>query len=1092
MSAESSFASDKVDTSGTEHYMTADQFDISEFKISYYTASESNLYADLNNGERLDHPENYFELVKTAGTNDKITGFTLKVRDDLDPDSDEYELLGTIIRMRIEYSTTESGINALKDENAELGDKLEYKNTSTFDGNKAEKPDTREKNPKITKYDVTNGSSNTNENSPKTYRLEDLTQSGGAYILRYKLEVNYNKSFGTGDNITVTDRLPLGTELENITYSLNDKGEWGKSFKEADSYDFDTDSGCAVVKTAATETEGQIVTMYFPADRHEGGKITVDYTVKLPADKLDELKDEDNRITLNNHAETDGDFDMQPIVINAAEDAISKQLIKGADGVSHSLEYQLDINPECEKLALDDSGYLMVEDTINDAGGGKAAAPFRFSEVNANAVSVYVVSGDPETETPIDFEAYEDTFAFYEPQKTTMPVDLPYDVYNDKGVQHIVTNEERAAAKGDVYKLKFKIPDKTHIRIKYTYTYDLYVAIDGLDINVKNQAVITGQSLKDKSEKKFKYSKAMDDAAQAYTYDHYSLIKVSKENYLDTLQGAEFELMRYSIDGGWEYLTGYENKTAKAKFGENYHPIGIVPIGQWKKAGTGDGEVSSGMVFTTNEKGMISFPNLQKETEIGSDGSIHLDYDLEGKKPKYIYKLREIKTPDGYYIADGDGDYYFYETKNGVFTARPDSVIEDATVNGGLPASAVVNAKEVGTTIQLANDKMKFSVRKKWLDNTPAGRSDSVTVELWQSDESPAASSVPTVKVNVYLGNYNLERQNEKPFTFAFKAKKNEYFSFRIDADNVWGYSGIDGLNRDNTTFTTAQPVTGDMEFTITTQGGNFTNCDVVQLSESVISSDPLFDKTAGNAVLVDTAVLNEQNGWFAEFGKNGLDSSKYYYIVETDDIEFYNKSYVVTGLQNSGTFELENIEDTVPKSSITVNKNWLNDNESDVTSLQFEVVGYSEQISQPDSGYSAGAGTDAAVYPKAEVSLPDDSTIIVPSKTFTVAKDNATGKWSGTSPLLPLTVNGEPVYYYIREADGTDFIPISYSSNGFALSDNEPKKVTVVNQKTVSNGFELPETGGHGSKPYIVIGTVLMTCAGTLYIFKKCRMKKL
>lgn len=136
------------------------------------------------------------------------------------------------------------------------------------------------------------------------------------------------------------------------------------------------------------------------------------------------------------------------------------------------------------------------------------------------------------------------------------------------------------------------------------------------------------------------------------------------------------------------------------------------------------------------------------------------------------------------------------------------------------------------------------------------------------------------------------------------------------------------------------------------------------------------------------------------------------------------------------------------------------------------------------------GAETDLTVYPKAEVSLPDDSTIVVPSKTFTVTKDNATGKWSGTSPLLPLTVNGEPVYYYIREADGTDFIPISYSSNGFTLNDNSSKKVTVVNQKTVSNGFELPETGGHGSKPYIIIGTVLMTCAGTLYILKKRRMK--
>lgn len=1245
MSAESSFASEEVDTSATEHYMTADQFDISEFKISYYTSSSTNgEYGDLNYGEQLTNPEDYFELVKTAGTDDKVTGFTFKVKDDLDPDSEEYALLKKIIRMRISYTTTENGLNALKDENAELGDKLDYKNSSTFDGNKADKTDSREKNPKITKYDVTNGSSNTNENSPKTYRLKDLTIRDGAYILSYKLEVNSNKNFGISDDITITDTLPLGTELENITYSIADKGLWSQSFTEAASYDFDTDTGCAVVKTAATEHEGQIINMYIPAKTHEGGKITIDYTVKLPTDKLDELKNDDNRIVLNNHAETDGDFDMQPIVINASEDAISKQLISGADGVSHRLEYQLDINPGCEKLSLDDTGYLIVEDTINEAKGDKAVAPLKFSEVNANAVKVYIVSGDPETEKPIDFETYKDTFAFYEPQKTTLPVDLPYNVYNDKGVEHIITPEEQEAAKGDVYKLRFKIPDETHIRIKYTYTYDMYVAIDGLDINIKNQAVISGKGMDDESDKKFKYSKAMDDAAQAYTYDYYSLIKVSKENYLETLKGAEFELMRYSIDGGWEYLTGYENKSANAKFGEHYHPIGIVPIGKWQKAGTGDGEVSSGMIFTTNNNGMVTFPNLQKET--ASDGSIYIDYDLEGNKPKYIYKLHEIKTPNGYYIADGEGDYYFYETKKGAFTERPDTVIENAKVRGGLSDSTEVHEREVGTTIQLTNDKMKFDVQKKWFDNDPSGRSDSVTVELWQSDEPPAGVSGQFHKVTFnieYIDSSSNVIKTERRTMLAADGKTFRFIPSTYDntqLPDTIATMYYDSVYYDKYYYI-KEPVTEDKEYTIRFNAENASSSFEIDYYDRydypMICDDPLFDKTKGNAVLIDTVVLNDQNGWFAEFGRNGLDSSKYYYIIENDDNELYNKSYVVTGLQNSGTFELENVEDTVPKSNITVNKSWLNDNESDVTSLQFEVIGCSEKLAQPASTYSTGSGNTGAyvklqfkgsddaydyhylpeftfdkyipveagkdyklkiggrsfanghvqaglsytiddsapeavfdlsipenaegeisvpititysiglsqiekarswgwklptsdnyeiscededgetvtiydseddyiaataaagtgadgedtVYPKAEVNIPDENTILVPSKTFTVTKDNETGTWSGTSPLLPLSVNGEPVYYYIREADGTDFIPISYSSNGFTLNEGTPKKVTVVNQKTESNGFELPETGGHGSKPYIIIGAGLMICAGTLYIFQKRRNEK-
>lgn len=1075
MSAESSFASEEVDSSGVEHYMTAEQFDISEFKISYYTSSESNLSADLNYGEQIEHPENYFELVKTSGTDDKVTGFTVKVKDDLDPDSDEYELLGTIIRLRLGYSTTESGINALKDVNAKLGDKLTYKNSSSFDGNTAEKPDSREKNPKITKYDVTNGNYNTNENSPKTYRLEDLTIRDGAYILSYKLEVNYNKNFGTSDDITVTDTLPIGTELENLTYSFDEQGIWNQNFSEVASYDFGTDNGCAVVKTAATSEEGQIVTMYVPAKNHKGGKVTIQYTVKLPEDKIDLLKDENNRITLNNHAETDGDFDMQPIVINAGENAISKQLISGADGKSHTLEYQLDINPGRKKLSPDDSGYLMVEDMINSTDGYSAVAPFKFDEINANSVKVYVVNGDPETETPINFDEYENTFAFYEPQKTTLPV------YNP-------------TTTGDVYKLKFKIPDETHIRIKYTYTYDLYVKIDGLEINVKNKAVITGTEHNDKSDEKYKYSKAMDDMAQAYTFDHYSLIKVSKENYLDTLEGAEFTLMRYSIDGGWEYLTGYENKSAFVKIGNGYHELLSIPIGQWKKAGTGDGEASNGMVFTTTENGMISFPNLQKETT--SDGKILLDYDLEGNKPKYIYKLKELKTPSGFYFADGDGSYYFYETKEGVFTASPDSVIEDARVHGGVPASAEVHAREVGTTIQLANDKMKFSVQKNWIDKSADTRPDDITVELWQSDVPPSSSETLSVTLNIEIRDWGPTLYKTIQRTLSVKNGEQLKFYLKNSNGNVDLPNGVNQTDYNNREYCTSEPVTENKTFNITIKNADAsTDCKVEYYSAPDVNSDPLFDKVTGNAVLVDTAVLNAQNGWYAEFGRNGLDSSKYYYIIETDELEFYNKSYVVTGLQNSGTFELENVEDAVPKGTVTVNKTWLNDNESDVTSLQFEVVGFSEQLTQPESDYiaaiaaaGAGADTDDTEYAKAEVNMPDDAKIVVPSKSFTVTKDNATGKWSGTSPLLPLTANGEPVYYYVREADGTDYIPINYSSNGFTLNENEPKEVTVVNQKTVSKGFELPETGGSGSECYFIIGAVLMTCAGTLYIIKRRR----
>ena len=1183
---------------GLEHYMTADQLDINSFTFKYIT-KDDNEYDD-NAYKTITDPGKYFTVEKTTGTDEKATGFIIKAREDLAEGSEEYALVYSAINLRVEYNTTAAGLNNLNNPEMQLDDKLSYVNTAGFNGNITQKQKDYIKKPTVTKYDKTRDQ-NTDENNPTEYNLDELPKdTDDNYLFTYYLQINNNQNFTAGDFITATDTMPEGMSLSKIEYSLPNKGVWGQTIAEGTMTDTETS------KEIRYEVNGQKLKVYIPGAVHEGQEIQVTYVLKVsPADMSAAISDKDNEsigsARFTNKAEVGDGFDTQPVIVHDNKSMLDKQLVsplvteqQTSTGVSYlrnrNLEYVLDINKYSKDL-IEGSDKLNISDIINGSGENYAQCPLKFSDISANSISLYTVTYDTEgqeVETPLDPSLY----SFSQPVKETRAV-----VQNN-------------SLKGDVYSFSVVVPDRTYIRLKYTYSYDLYEGVtDNTSLMIKNNATIDGESVSDNANKEYDYNKAMEGNAFTYNYNHFDFRKYDADNWLISLPDAKFIIKRYSEANGWENLTGAKAVNALVD-GSTAREAIIATWGQ-----------EDAFVFTTNENGTFTnefggirfgIPSFQTE----QDGRLVYEK-TTGNRPKYIYLIQEIESPEGYYLTDEQANYYFYEADQDI-TAEPLTVLQHAQNRGLIPKGITLERLASLARIEFANKKMELDVQKSWYGDTASDRPAEVKVDLWQSSETKQSVDVPVVTVNINLGNYNYETQ--KTITKKFNAKKGEFFKFEFDAGAWETKTSSDVTIANNKTVTTNQVVNDDMEITIDTKTNSFDSCEITQLSEPAVITSPQFDEAT--ATKVQTVTLNAANNWHADFDVSTLDSLKYYYITE-QTVDGYYASYEATGLRY-GTFKLTNFKDNIPRGSLKIDKQWLG-GEANVSSLEFTVKGYTttkveQEVSdyamknaqsepdmlyvnasqnnlsadtaaavkfkiEPNStyyvqiggrdfftnnvsgivssvnyeaqpktngtdngvvykittgdsvnkvesfnvsiGWSAGLseaynwnapvadvftvnvrdesnnvvkvyGQDETVteispstseetYAPATVTLPENGDDPYIERTLTMVK--TAGKWSGEVKNLPLNDdNGHEIYYYVEEASGNGYVPINYSDNGFTLTQDGEKSVTVLNQKTEQTGFELPETGGEGVWLYYITGAGLMMTSALFIHIKKRR----
>ena len=347
---------------------------------------------------------------------------------------------------------------------------------------------------------------------------------------------------------------------------------------------------------------------------------------------------------------------------------------------------------------------------------------------------------------------------------------------------------------------------------------------------------------------------------------------------------------------------------------------------------------------------------------------------------------------------------------------------------------------------------MELDVQKSWYGDTASDRPAEVKVDLWQSSEPKLPANVPKVKVIVthkYHINYPAE-DVEVPYVYEFNAKNNDYFMFNLgEYTNEQGVLSWDDTLSVQTSgnwyipaFKSKEPITADTTFNVTVSQANLTSAEL--MSEPGIVTSPQFDEAT--ATKVQTVTLNAANNWHADFDTSTLDSLKYYYITE-QTVDGYYASYEATGLRD-GTFELTNFKDNIPRGSLKIDKQWLED-EANVTSLEFTVKGFTKKVDQETSDYAtknAQSEPDMLYVNASQDGLSADTAAAVkfkiePNSTYYVqigGRDFFTNNVNGI--VSDLTYAAQP------KTDGTD--------NGVVYKITTGDSVNKVNNFNVSIGW--------------------------------------
>ncbi len=915
-----------------KNYIPADEFDINTLftlKTKSYTTWDT-----VSQGLE---PGDLFELVKVSEDADgNVTAFKVLFKQQTDENSDEYKALRDANELELSYVSRAEGADVLADLNK--GEKLVYDNTLSFPGT-PDKTATHEieKKPAISKYIQNYDYASYQEVYTvydKSFGLSKIAHDNelDCYYVKYMLGVNQSRSYGADQDITVTDTLPEGMDFVSGEYALGAGGER-------------TPMSASGVSWAQN---GRELTFTVPGNIHGGGYAELYYTVKIEDEVMDALladteQSASGAAVFENTAQVGDDFDTITTTFNDDVPKISKTASEYRDNgnlVENAVSYTLDINPNARKLLPDDQSRLTVTDTINqsDADQNYARCPILFSQLTANSIHIYKVVGDQQIEMDIG------EFGFTEPERKTLPV------YGGN------------LGEGDVYTFKLTVPDETHIRIVYNYQFEFNEKAKNDDsynadqMVLKNNAAITGQNATANKDFNQNFNKYQSSGAYASTINNISLRKFSSDNWLESLGGAQFVLMRCDNEGKWQTLTGVETVAEIYEWLENDHShetnYNATTFGAWS-----DGVISASdgarVLITEAQTGQIELPCLQKyvtrPVDVGGVSETRNYYtidELPNGQQRYVYVLREIKAPTGYTFDEGTRDHYFFE--------QP----KDETASGCKPALAIaqtgvdankVEAVRSGTKIELENDAKELRVKKFWNTSDQTAVPDEVEFKLYRTLTQPAPAA------NTHKVTLTIEQKYDSSHreTYTFIVRDGDTFSASTPCgvscygayNNNIGYANSQGI----ITFTSDQPVTKDTEFFAGLNLSDFTTLKV-RSDNSVVNTSS--GKPTDSEFVKDITLTKGQD-WQAVI--DGIDFSEgdYYYYLEETGVDGFDANYYINGIE-LGTFEV--INNSYESGSITVNKSWLGD-EADVDKLTFDIVGYTEKAPQEPSEYSQSAG---------------------------------------------------------------------------------------------------------------------------------------
>ena len=880
---------------GLKHYMTSTQ--LGEISISATDAS----------GKTVDIQKGTDYSITGIGENGNYTGFTIEWK--------STDNVKKITDFTVTYSTTGEGIENLSGSDFKTGDKLLFKNKISGNGKSVEAQTPVEKKKGIVKKgktvsgEWTTGVANWNIDSTG---FKDAQT--GNYKLSWQLVVNSGHNYSDSEEITITDTLPEGVELQSAKivsggFEIVEKSTLAKCEKEVhkhtsscykkedektpicgmeehthsdECYDNETLNSKAYY-VCVTKDGNEEITFHIPASIHKGNAFTIEYECYVSSADMTRLLIANNGVvTFDNTAKIGEETSKQTQSVEGKVDDLSKSvspegawqpLINASDNVelleNNRLHYTLDINPYEKTLDSDGDGMITVIDSMNGGIGGAGEV---VPTLDASSLKIYQVKEDGTL------------------------VQLSSDLYT---MDYKVRDSNKEVG-SKICDMTLKLPDKMHLQIEYTYNVDLAPKSDWAGSPCVNKVEIVGaKSIEVGSGYRYRFKKSTAGAG-AVTGSNILVEKIREGHYEVKINGAKFTLAKWN-GSKWEYITKVEKQeddSTKITF---------------------DADESKATTYTTYGSGVFALPDLS-------------DY------PGY-YQLYEIGVPDGYYADENDKYFYF---------------VTDPAPEGTVTPPDVPLIHEIqNDSLTISNKKREISVEKSW-ENEPNTlvRPDSVQVQLYKSNSLP---SVPAgyhkVTVNLICSTNASETQQ---VVFAVQNDVEDTFNIVNSVEtktlNIVSYTlNNEEINHDDVgnteiwknlySFKTKGGTADEVHTFVVTSSNDtsFSNIAVQKNGEQLIGDTIQYEKPSDLKEVGEPVTLDDSNSWRYSWTE-GLEDGAYYYIEEELPADSnYKVSYAGNGIQN-GTIHVTNTYVNIEKISVGAEKSWTDSDDQPIDPPEGEV----------------------------------------------------------------------------------------------------------------------------------------------------------
>lgn len=645
----------------------------------------------------------------------------------------------------------------------------------------------------------------------------------------------------TDDTVTVTDTLPKGLKYENFVAS-NDTN-WMKPYYVgfSKSTESGVDAGTSLFPLSgqshtdddSRQGKGYLTVSYTPYQKNqeqtltftlnnlteaqknnpEGYNIAIIFGVRVDDDRWEDIHFTQDTYTNTAKWDKEAKAKTADVTVQRTNFGLWKTAQRSSD--QNAATYTVEINKENKQWLSTPGSELELHDTLTIPAEIDA-------EINRQSVKLEkYVNGALTDVTTTDLRRF-----------TLEPMQIDG------------TNK--------VYKMTFTVPDGCYYKLTYEYRFLVGSSLGTQQFEISNKVDMFGHG-ETNSDYRYHYVEGGGTASQKNT-NTLQLLKVERNKYYNTLQGATFKLSKWG--------------------------------------GTGWSEVKADC--TTDANGQILFRYAES-----------VDADVVKVERGVLYKLKEIAPPNGY-IGDSTPHYFLMLNAN---QTKDDAAITSVVRNSGVAESQITFVAANQTEqMYVENTAKQITIRKVWQDANGKQESnvphEDITVKLTRTDKATGLEDTSwSKKITLSSGNNWTYIYPDTSKTSDPDEPLEDGYTYAVKEENVpsgynVSYTDQNG-NEKHTGFTS-----GDTVVIKNMQKTNWLKVEKKWLAEdgetALKDADlpksitvQLYKMNAsgvGEKVVGKTLELNAGNYWKGQF--TDLDPDAQYYVVEEVSVDGYTVSY--------------------------------------------------------------------------------------------------------------------------------------------------------------------------------------------------------